>query len=126
MESIGLFGGILSIIMTVWGILNIILFFKIWGMTNDIKELKDYIIDNNIVGRESNDYENNSVQQAEEAELPKSDPKSFKTGDRVRHNKYNKDKVMIIGTINNDGSCMCLDEDGKPLATYSLENLIKE
>lgn len=26
--------------MIVWGILEIILFFKIWGMTNDIKALK--------------------------------------------------------------------------------------
>ena len=41
-------------------------------------------------------------------------------------NKYNKYRIMIIGKINNDGSCMCLDEQGNPLATYSLENLIKE
>ena len=34
----------MSIIMIVWGILEIILFFKIWGMTNDIKALKkDYL-----------------------------------------------------------------------------------
>ena len=30
----------MGIIMIVWGILEIILFFKIWGMTNDIKALK--------------------------------------------------------------------------------------
>ena len=30
---------IIYIIMLVWGILNIILFFKIWGMTNDVKEI---------------------------------------------------------------------------------------
>lgn len=30
----------IGIIMIVWGILEIILFFKIWGMTNDIKSLK--------------------------------------------------------------------------------------
>lgn len=34
----------MSIIMIIWGILEIILFFKIWGMTNDIKALKkDYL-----------------------------------------------------------------------------------
>lgn len=31
---------LLIIILIVWGILNIILFFKIWGMTNDVKEIK--------------------------------------------------------------------------------------
>ncbi len=30
----------MGIIMIVWGVLEIILFFKIWGMTNDIKALK--------------------------------------------------------------------------------------
>jgi hypothetical protein len=30
----------IGIIMLVWGILEIILFFKIWGMTDNIKELK--------------------------------------------------------------------------------------
>ncbi len=29
-----------AIIMITWGILEIILFFKVWGMTNDIRELK--------------------------------------------------------------------------------------
>lgn len=116
-----LFNGVFSIILTIWAILNIILFFKIWGMTNDVKKLKDF-----IVGMNTNNVSETSELQSEEVELPKSDPNSFKTGDRVRHNKYNKDQIMIIGTINNDGSCMCLDEQGNPLATYSLENLIKE
>ena len=30
----------MGLIMIVWGILEIILFFKVWGMTNDIKALK--------------------------------------------------------------------------------------
>ncbi|WP_033147822.1 hypothetical protein [Prevotella sp. P6B1] len=122
-----LFDGFFSIIMAVWAILNIILFFKIWGMTNDVKELKDYIIGNNFVKSTSSEIGISSeIQSEEETELPKSDPNSLKIGDRVRHNKYNKDKIMIIGKINNDGSCLCLDEQGHPLATYSLENLIKE
>lgn len=33
----------IGIVMIVWGVLEIILFFKVWGMTNDIKVLKkDY------------------------------------------------------------------------------------
>lgn len=40
MESITLF---VSIVIIVFGILQIILFFKIWGMTNNIKEIKNLI-----------------------------------------------------------------------------------
>ena len=31
----------LSIILIVFGILQIILFFKVWGMTNDVKKIKE-------------------------------------------------------------------------------------
>lgn len=37
---------ILIAVLSVWGILEIVLFFKIWGMTNNIKEIKDYQINN--------------------------------------------------------------------------------
>lgn len=38
---------LVSIIIIVFGILQIILFFKVWGMTNDVKKIKDkqYSID---------------------------------------------------------------------------------
>lgn len=37
----------LGIILFIWGILQIILFFKVWGMTNDIRDLKkDYFNEN--------------------------------------------------------------------------------
>lgn len=29
----------------IFGVLNLILFFKIWGMTNDVKELKDALLE---------------------------------------------------------------------------------
>ena len=32
---------ILSIILLVFGVLQIILFFKLWGMTNDVRTMKD-------------------------------------------------------------------------------------
>jgi len=41
---------LITIIGIIWGILNIILFFKVWGMTEDIRALKnDYFNDNEIV-----------------------------------------------------------------------------
>lgn len=41
MEGLMTFTGV---VMIVFGILQIILFFKVWGMTNDIKELKNELI----------------------------------------------------------------------------------
>ena len=35
---------ILAIIVFVFGILQIILFFKVWGMTNDVKQMKDKFV----------------------------------------------------------------------------------
>ena len=37
---------LISVIAIVFGILNLILFFKIWSMTNDVRELKDCILSN--------------------------------------------------------------------------------
>ena len=31
----------LTIILLIFGVLQIILFFKVWGMTNDIKEIRN-------------------------------------------------------------------------------------
>jgi len=36
---------IMYIVLIAWGILNIILFFKIWGMTNDVAMLKKKLVD---------------------------------------------------------------------------------
>lgn len=41
---------IVSIIIIVFGILQIILFFKIWGMTNDIREIKNKYINIDYTG----------------------------------------------------------------------------
>lgn len=35
---------ILAVVVLVFGILQIILFFKLWGMTNDVKRLTDFFI----------------------------------------------------------------------------------
>lgn len=35
---------LLMIVLAIWGILNLILFFKIWGMTNNVKRLADKFV----------------------------------------------------------------------------------
>lgn len=37
----GVLNVLLGLVMTVFGVLQIILFFKIWGMTNDIRKIKN-------------------------------------------------------------------------------------
>lgn len=48
---------ILSVILIVFGVLQIVLFFKIWGMTNDIRKIKEKylgdIIQKDIVSQKS-------------------------------------------------------------------------
>lgn len=43
METLETISGILGIVMLVFGILQIILFFKVWGMTNDVHAIKQQI-----------------------------------------------------------------------------------
>ena len=41
----------MGIVMIIWGVLEIILFFKIWGMTNDIRALKkDHFCETEVYG----------------------------------------------------------------------------
>ena len=48
----------LTIILLIFGVLQIILFFKVWGMTNDIKEIRiKYLIDEVEKRRQKAEYE---------------------------------------------------------------------
>lgn len=47
----------LTIVLLVFGVLQIILFFKMWGMTNDIKEIRNkYLKDEDEKGRTEANY----------------------------------------------------------------------
>ena len=46
---------IIYIIMFVWGILNIILFFKIWEMTGDIRDIKNYFLRKDMINESHNE-----------------------------------------------------------------------
>ena len=55
MEGITLF---VSIVIIVFGILQIILFFKLWGMTNDVSKIKSNIVKNETaISKDSFDKE---------------------------------------------------------------------
>lgn len=98
MEGMLTFAGI---VMAVFGILQIILFFKIWGMTNDVSKIKDLLktrlsapsfkgVDNSITN------ENSMISPSKEtgsANLPN----DIKPGDNVI--RLSDGKTMIVDSI---------------------------
>lgn len=49
---------IIYVVMLIFGILQIILFFKVWGMTNDIKEIRNkYLKDEDEKRRQKAEYD---------------------------------------------------------------------
>ena len=48
----------LTIVLLIFGVLQIILFFKMWGMTNDIKEMRNkYLKDEDTKRRKEAEYD---------------------------------------------------------------------
>lgn len=48
----------LTIVLLIFGVLQIILFFKVWGMTNDIKEMRNkYLKDEDEKRRKEAEYD---------------------------------------------------------------------
>lgn len=112
--------------MLVWGILNIVLFFKIWGMTNDVSAIRDYLLEekNSVIHHSIPDNMQDEYKQdvTETASIKHED---LKPGDRVQHEQYSRDKNLYIGKINGDGTCLCVDDKGNAIGTYSLGKLAK-
>lgn len=87
-------GALLSLVAVLFGILQIILFFKIWGMTNDIREIKEKYL--------SSTDPKKSVSPAQ--------PTEFNVGELVVHIKTNKQ--MRIKEITEDGKYSCYTGGG--------------
>lgn len=48
----------LTIVLLIFGVMQIILFFKVWGMTNDIKEMRNkYLKDEDEKRRKEAEYD---------------------------------------------------------------------
>lgn len=51
----------LTIVLLIFGVLQIILFFKVWGMTNDIKEIRNkYLKDEDEKRRQKTEHDPSS------------------------------------------------------------------
>ena len=82
------------LIILIFGILQLILFFKIWGMTNDIREIKEKYL--------SSTDPKKSISPAQSTE--------FNVGELVVHIKTNKQ--MRIKEITEDGKYSCYTGGG--------------
>lgn len=100
---------LLAIILIVFGILQIILFFKIWGMTNDIREMKNKYI-NSPVSISTSDKEYHNTDK-------------FKIGDLVVSLKTGKQ--MRIKGITPSGKYSCYSGGGVHYDGDFDENEIK-
>lgn len=122
------FSVIFSIILLVFGILQIILFFKMWGMCNDVAEMKE-----RFKAICPTEYEKKSVELYEKQQKVfqhKTNPvvnnnSDFQVGDNVIYEPMNR--KMIIKEITNDGKFVCISykKDGSEEyeGTYKPEQI---
>lgn len=100
MEGLMIFTGI---VMIAFGILQIILFFKIWGMTNDIREIK------------------NKYFSEGKKEMPRKKLTNLAAGDIVT--EINSGRKVAISEINPDGTYKCYADGGVCVGNLKEEEL---
>lgn len=94
---------IASIIIIVFGILQIILFFKIWGMTNDVSEMKS-IMKGSFKNQNRQDYERNPESNKEHPSNSKFES-DIKIDDLVIELK--SERQLKVTDITSDGRYKC-------------------
>ena len=92
-----------SLVMIIWGILEIILFFKIWGMTNNVRKLTTHFCTQAQVAKSQSVPETKYTPTSpNDYELGKYDHRldEVKVGDKVRRNSDGKVlEVIAVGEI---------------------------
>ncbi len=73
--------GFITLVLIVFGILQIILFFKIWGMTDNVKEMRDYFLS----GKDATEMEYEESKAEEEIKKKEREEYLFCVGDIVLH-----------------------------------------
>ena len=118
----------LIVIAVIFGLLNLILFFKIWGMTDNVKDIKDYLEGSNP--KKKNNKSNKSefnVNDNEQSDGYKcsSYGTGYKVGDKVTAKSYSG--VMEVVDIYEDGSINCIDvESGEIVGVFNKKELTKK
>ncbi|WP_065218404.1 MULTISPECIES: hypothetical protein [Butyricimonas] len=99
MDGLIIFTGI---VITVFGILQIILFFKIWGMTNDVKQIKNKYL-------------------SEKRNITQKAIANFSVGSIVTERKTGR--KVSISEINPDGTYKCYADGGICIGNLKEEEL---
>ena len=135
---------ITAIFYVVFGLLGIILFFKIWGMTNDVKELKEFILNSShkqnsesieVQNPESiqNQDPNPTLEQVLESlekqqkEITVTWNHKFNFGEIVIH-KYSRKRLCIALVLDKEKEYRCLNLDTNHMlpAVFDENELLKE
>ena len=103
------FTGIFTIILLIFGVLQIILFFKIWGMCNDIADMKERF--KSVCPTEEEKRVATLVEKQEKTFNPEQktvvhNTTGFNVGDNVIYEPMNR--KMIIKEITKDGMLVCI------------------
>lgn len=108
MENILTFTGIIIII---FGILQIILFFKLWGMTNDIRDIRDKYLnaEEKVIGKETTTRDDHKIMGESKTDISQYLDFKFKPGDLVV--LISTGKQMRIKAIKN-GKYSCYSQGG--------------
>ena len=98
------------VVMFVWGILNIILFFKIWGMTNNVLKLTQHFCEQGV--------SNNQKPQIQDT-----DPNAIKIGDKVINIETGEE--LVVKYIYPDGDVACNPSDGGVRKVFNKDKVKK-
>ncbi len=79
---------LLSIIFIVFGVLQIILFFKVWGMTNDIRAMKNKYLYQDSISTNFDSKEDNGNYKKDTLVVELKTEKQMRTGELLDNGMY--------------------------------------
>lgn len=101
----------IALVLIVFGILQIILFFKIWGMTNNVKEMRDYFLS----GKDAMEMEDEESKAEEESRKKEREKYLVCIGDIIVHEGI---RYEVVEHLSQE---MCKCRDVKTGDLYSLK-----
>lgn len=102
----------ISFLIAVFGILQIILFFKLWNMTNDVKQLREFFV-TKVPSKDSNASEENDAVKDDANDTKKTEVDDSTLASYPIVYIGGGTKVVRLVRENEDGTCECISLDGK-------------
>lgn len=87
------------IIFLFFGVLQVILFFKLWAMTNDVRELKNWLINKEITARLTQNNEKTQVIDYKEAQPKIAEKRASEIEQQDNQNTQRQDKKTSATNI---------------------------